>query len=140
MASLKPTLTLTSTAGTTGISEDASLVLSVTDDLTVTDPSIGISRVACTTTGNETIILPDLDTTRYVYIKNTGLTGADAADTAAIADGVTVKVETGDGARIINLGADEFCFLPYHAEGAGILQLEASADTVVVEYGYWTKV
>ena len=114
-------------------------MLSVTDDLTVTDPSIGISRIQCTNDGSATIILPSVDATRYVYIKNTGLTGADAADTAAIADGVTVKVETGDGARIINLGADEFCFLPYHAEGAGLLQLEASADTVIAEYGYWTK-
>ena len=143
MASLKPTLRLTSTAGTTGISEDSSLVLSVTDDLSVTDPSIGISRVACTTTGNETIILPDLDTTRYVYIKNTGL---DASDTATTA---TIKVETANNTRIINLGQDEFCFFPHKAENSGLIQLEASttnADgtastgTVVAEYGYWTKV
>ena len=51
---LNPTLLLTSTAGSTGTSEDASLVLSVTDQLIVTDPSIGRSRVACTTTGGAT--------------------------------------------------------------------------------------
>ena len=102
--SLKPTLTLESTGGSTGVSEDASLSLSVNDTLTVTDPMIGISRVACTTTGNATIILPDLDTTRYVYIKNTGL---DASDTATTA---TIKVETANNTRIIDLGADEFCF------------------------------
>ena len=127
------TLTLESTGGSSGVSEDASLSLSVTDTLTVTDPMIGVSRVACTTTGNATIILPDLDTTRYIYIKNTGLDASDAATTA------TVKVEIANNTRIIDLGADEFCFFPHKAENSGLIQLEASADTVVAEYGYWTK-
>ena len=131
--SLKPTLTLESNSGSTGVSEDSSLSLSVTDTLTVTDPMMGISRIACTATGNETIILPDLDSTRYVYIKNTGL---DASDTATTA---TIKVETANNTRIIDLGADEFCFFPHKAENSGLIQLEASADTVIAEYGYWTK-
>jgi len=133
MATLTPTLTLESTGGSSGVSEDASLSLSVTDTLTVTDPMIGVSRVACTTTGNATIILPDLDTTRYIYIKNTGSDASDAATTA------TVKVEIANNTRIIDLGADEFCFFPHKAENSGLIQLEASADTVVAEYGYWTK-
>jgi len=133
MATLTPTLTLSSTAGSTGVSEDATLALSVTDTLTVTDPAIGISRVACTTTGNATIILPDLDTTRYVYIKNTGLDASDAVTTA------TVKVEIANSTRIMDLGTDEFCFFPHKAENSGLIQLEASADTVVAEYAYWTK-
>ena len=133
MATLTPTFTLSSTAGSTGVSEDATLALSVTDTLTVTDPAIGLSRVACTVTGNETIILPDLDTTRYVYIKNTGLDASDAATTA------TVKVEIANNTRIINLAADEFCFFPHKAENSGLIQLEASADTVIAEYAYWTK-
>tara|TARA_Y100001963_G_scaffold97803_1_gene134574 strand:- start:870 stop:1295 length:426 start_codon:yes stop_codon:yes gene_type:complete len=136
---IKPTLTLTSTGGSSGVSEDASLALSVgspsTSGLSVTDPMIGISRIACTTTGNETIILPDLDTTRYVYIKNTGLTAADAG----IATGVTIKVEIANNTRIINLAKDEWCFFPHKAENSGLIQLEASADTVIAEYGYWTK-
>jgi hypothetical protein len=131
--SLKPTLTLESTGGSSGVSEDSSLSLSVTDTLTVTDPMVGISRVACTVTGNETIVLPDLDTTRYIYIKNTGLDAADAATTA------TIKVEIANNTRIIDLGADEFCFFPHKAENSGLIQLEASADTVIAEYGYWTK-
>ena len=131
--SLKPTLTLQSTSGTTGVSEDSSLSLSVTDTLTVTDPMVGISRIACTVTGNETIVLPDLDTTRYIYIKNTGLDAADVATTA------TIKVEIANNTRIIDLGADEFCFFPHKAENSGLIQLEASADTVIAEYGYWTK-
>ena len=51
MATLIPTLTLTSTAGSTGVSENATLALSVTDTLAVTDPAVGISTIACTTTG-----------------------------------------------------------------------------------------
>ena len=133
MATLTPTLTLESTSGLTGVSENASLSLSATDTLTVTDPMVGISKVACTTTGISTIILPSVDVTRYVYIKNTGLDAADAATTA------TIKVEIGDGARIIDLATDEFCFFPHHAEAAGVLQLEASANTVIAEYAYWTK-
>lgn len=131
--SLKPTLTLESTGGSTGVSEDSSLTLSVTDTLTVTDPMIGISRVACTTTGNDTIILPDVDGIRYVYIKNTGLmTGG--TDTTA-----TIRVEIADNTRIVELGADEFCFFPHKTEASGGLRLEASENTVIAEYGYWTK-
>ena len=133
MAKLKPTLTLVSTAGSTGVSENASLALSVTDELTVTDPMTGVSRIACTTTGSDTEILKSADVTRYLYIKNTGLNASDTTTTAHI------KVETADGYRIIDLAPDEFCFLPHHAEAAGIVQLEASSGTVVAEYAYWTK-
>ena len=131
--SLKPTLTLESTGGSAGVSEDASLSLSVNDTLTVTDPMIGISRVACTTTGNDTVILSDVDVVRYVYIKNTGLDASDETTTA------TIRVEIADNTRIIELGADEFCFFPHKTESSGGLRLEASADTVIAEYGYWTK-
>jgi hypothetical protein len=131
--SLKPTLTLQSTSGSTGVSEDSTLSLSVAGTLTVTDPTIGISRVACTVTGNDTIILPDADVVRYLYIKNTGLDASDVATTA------TVRVEIADNTRIIELGAEEFCFLPHKTEASGGIRLEASADTVIAEYGYWTK-
>ena len=107
MATLTPTFTLSSTAGSNGVSENATLALSVADSLTVTDPSVGISRIACTTTGSETIILPDSDAKRWVYIKNTGLDASDDATTA------TVKVEIANNTRIINLAADEFCFFPH---------------------------
>jgi hypothetical protein len=131
--SLKPTLTLQSTSGSTGVSEDSTLSLSVAGTLTVTDPTIGISRVACTVTGNDTIILPDADVVRYLYIKNTGLDASDVATTA------TVRVEIADNTRIIELGAEEFCFLPHKTEASGGIRLEASANTVIAEYGYWTK-
>tara|TARA_Y100001938_G_scaffold139689_1_gene206921 strand:- start:457 stop:873 length:417 start_codon:yes stop_codon:yes gene_type:complete len=134
--SLKPTLTLESTGGSTGVSEDSSLSLSVTNTLTVKSPFVGISKITCTADGTDTEILPSVDVTRYVYIKNTGL---QSDGTTATADGTTLKVETANGYRIIDLAADEFCYFPHHAEAAGILQLEASADTIIAEYGYWTK-
>ena len=133
MATLKKTLTLTSTAGTNGVSEDANLALSLSDTLSVTDPSIGISKLACSDVGGDNIILPSSTAKRWVYIKNTGLDNLDAATTA------TIKVETGDGAGIIHLDKDEFCFFPHKAENSGLIQLEASAGTVIAEYGYWTK-
>ena len=129
MATLTPSFTLTST----DVSENASLSLTINDSLNVTDPAIGVSSVACTTTGNETIIFPDLDSTRWVYIKNTGVDAA--GDTTA----ATVKVEIANTTRIMDLGDNEFCFFPYKAENSGLLQLEASAGTVVAEYAYWTK-
>jgi len=133
MATLKPTFTLTSTAGSSGISGNANLALSIDDSLLVTDPMLTHAKIACTTTGNEAIILPDLDSTRYVYIKNTGLDASDETTTA------TIKVEIANNTRIINLDTDEFCFFPHKAENSGLIQLEASSGTVVADYGYWTK-
>lgn len=129
MATLKPRLILKCSDATDDI-----LNLNVSDQLSVTDPFISPSKVACTVTGNETIILPDLDTTRYVYIKNTGLDASDAPTAA------TVKVEIANSTRIIDLASEEFCFFPHKAENSGLLQLEASAGTVIAEYAYWTKV
>jgi len=129
MATLKPRLTLTSTDA----SENSALSLTVSDELSVKNPLVGVSTTVCSTTGNETIILPNLAAARWVYIKNTGV-DMDGNTTAA-----TVKVEIADNTRIIDLGDDEFCFFPYNAEGSGLIQLEASAGTVVAEYAYWTK-
>ena len=122
--SLKPTLTLESTGGSTGVSEDASLSLSVTDTLTVTDPMIGISRVACTTTGNATIILPDLDTTRYVYIKNTDATNH-------------IKLFTGASELFGIIWPGECSFFAI-IDGEG-LKAQANTGNCILEFGYWTK-
>ena len=51
MATLKPTLSLSSTDATS----DA-LSFSVTDSLTVTDPSVGLSRKTITTADNQEIV------------------------------------------------------------------------------------
>ena len=39
----------------------------------------------------------------------------------------------------MELKAEEFAFFPYYAEAAGLLQLEANANTVQVEYAYFTR-
>ena len=51
MATLTPTLTLSSTDATSD-----TLSLSVTDSLTVTDPSVGISRKTITTADNQELV------------------------------------------------------------------------------------
>ena len=129
MAQLTSTLTLSSTT----VSSDA-LSFSVTDTANVTAPSENISRITIDTTGGNSIILPSVNATRYVYIKHLGLNSA-GGDSGAD----QVKVETADGTEIMRISKDEFAFFPHYAGGAGIIQLEATANTVQVEYAYFTR-
>ena len=80
----------------------------VSDLLTTTNPSQGLSRVSATTTGADTIILPSENAERIIYIKHLGLNSAGAKN---VTD--KLKVETGDGVHIAELRAGEFLFLPY---------------------------
>ena len=129
MATLTPTLTLAST----DVSSDT-LSLSVNDALTVVSPIVNISTIPATTTGANSIILPSLDSPRYVYVKHLGLNSAGSSSGTD-----KVKVETADGTSIMELKIGEFAFFPHYAGGAGLLQLEASANTVQVEYAYFTR-
>ena len=129
MATLTPTLTLTSS----DISSD-SLSLSVTDSLTTVSPIVNISTITATTTGGDNIIVPNLDSPRYVYLKHTGLNSAGSSSGAD-----KVVVETADGTQILELKIGEFAFFPFYAGGAGKLQLQTSANTVQVEYAYFTR-
>ena len=129
MAQLTSTLTLASTT----VSSDA-LSFSVTDTANVTAPSENISRITIDNTGGNNIILPSVNATRYVYIKHLGLNSA-GGDSGAD----QVKVETADGTEIMRISKDEFAFFPHYAGGAGIIQLEATANTVQVEYAYFTR-
>jgi len=129
MATLNATLTLAST----DISSDT-LSMTVTDSLTVVSPIVNISTITATGTGNASIIVPSVDAPRYVYLKHTGLNSAGSSS------GVDkVHVETADGTTIMELKLGEFAFFPYYAEGAGLIQLEVSANTVQVEYAFFTK-
>jgi hypothetical protein len=129
MAQLTSTLTLASTT----VSSDA-LSFSVTDTANVNAPLENMSRITATTTGNASIILPSVDATRYVYIKHLGLNSA-GGDSGAD----QVKVETADGTEIMRISKNEFAFFPHHAGGAGLLQLETTANTVQIEYAYYTR-
>ena len=129
MATLTPTLTLTSS----DISSD-SLSLSVTDSLTIVSPIVNISTITATTTGGDNIIVPNLDSPRYVYLKHKGLNSAGSSSGTD-----KVVVETADGTQILELKIGEFAFFPFYAGGAGLLQLQTSANTVQVEYAYFTR-
>ena len=129
MATLTPTLTLESTDATS----DA-LSLSVTDSLTIVSPLVNISKITATTTGGDSIIVPNLDSPRYVYLKHMGLNSAGSSSGTD-----KVVVETADGTQIIELKIGEFAFFPFYAGAAGKLQLQASANTVQVEYAYFTR-
>lgn len=129
MATLKATLSLSST----DVSSDV-LSFSVTDAASVTAPLENMSRITATTVGNASIILPSVDATRYVYIKHLGLNAAGGSSGAD-----QVKVETADGTEIMRISKDEWAFFPHYAGGAGLIQLETTANTVQVEYAYFTR-
>ena len=119
MATLTPTLTLTSSDATSD-----SLSLSVTDSLTVTDPSIGISRKTITTADNQELVDEATSGVFYFYAKN-----IDSSN--------FVVLQTTASVQYARLSPGEFCFFPVN-DGIG---LEARADTAscVLEYAYWKK-
>jgi len=119
MATLTPTLTLTSSDATSD-----SLSLSVTDSLTVTAPSVGISRLTITTADNQELVDEATSGVFYFYAKNT-----DSSN--------FVILQTTGSVQYARLSPGEFCFFPVN-DGNG---LEARADTAscVLEYAYWKK-
>tara|TARA_R100000234_G_scaffold60178_1_gene36469 strand:+ start:146 stop:508 length:363 start_codon:yes stop_codon:yes gene_type:complete len=119
MATLTPTLTLTSSDATSD-----SLALSVTDSLTVTDPSVGISRITITTADNQELVDEATSGVFYFYAKN-----MDSSN--------FVILQTTGSVQYARLSPGEFCFFPVN-DGNG---LEARADTAscVLEYAYWKK-
>jgi|7_EtaG_2_1085326.scaffolds.fasta_scaffold74424_2 hypothetical protein len=121
MATLTPTLTLTSAAD--DISTDA-LSITITGTLTTTEPSVGLSRVSVATTGAEVIIASSVSTTSYVYLKNTDSTNI-----------IVVKNDAGN--NIADLSPGEFAFFPL--KGATGLECTSVTAPCVLEYGYWTR-
>lgn len=119
MATLTPTLTLTSSDATSD-----TLSLSVTDTLTITNPSIGISKIVITTADNQELVDEAVSGISYFYAKNTDNTNF-------------VILQTTGSVQYARLSPGEFCFFPVN-DGNG---LEARADTAncVLEYAYWTK-
>ena len=131
MATLTPTLTLTSTDSTSD-----SLSLSVTDTLTVVAPTVGVSKINATATGNASIIVPAGTAVAYLYVKHTGTTDGSTA-TAQLVD-----VEfTADNIAFSRLAAGEFLFMPFNNAGAsdGVQLQVAHASVVQMEYAFFTK-
>ena len=128
MATLTPTLTLTSTDATSD-----QLAFSVTDNLTVTAPYVGPSKTSVTTTGANNIIQPATDgQTYYVYVKHTGVDASGSTVTS------TLNIELTGDVIIGKLAAGEFMFMPVGGHSLGV-QLQSSAGTIVAEYMYFTK-
>ena len=120
MATITAKLTLDSTT----VSTNESLGLSVTDTLTTTSPTVGLSQVVLTTAA--TNLVPTSSTAVvYFYAKNTDSTNA-------------VVLETIDGTQSFSdLNPGEFCFFPI--KGTIGVRAKSAASTVVLEYAYWTK-
>ena len=119
MATLKPTLSLSSTDATSD-----TLSFTVTDTLTVTNPSVGLSRKTITTADDQELVDNAESGVFYFYAKNT-----DASN--------FVVLQTTASVQYARLSPGEFCFFPVN-DGNG---LEARADTAscVLEYAYWKK-
>ena len=120
MATLTPTLTLTSTNALAD-----SLDITFTDSLTVTDPcEIGKRNVTTAVAGGGVFVASSDANTYYVYLKNTDSTNFvwvqdDAANTFG-------KLHPGEF-MWFTLASDEG------------LELRADTDTVKVEYGIFKK-
>ena len=112
MATLTPTLTLTST----DVSSD-SLSLSVTDSLSITKDVVNISRVGLTNS-DLTLLAAATYTKSYVYLKNT-----DSSIAMSVDFGSTLSM---------SLAAGEFAFFPW--ESSQNVVVVAASGTPVLEY------
>ena len=131
MATLTPTLTLTSTDATTD-----QLSFSVTDSLSVTSPLQSMSKIVADNTGANNIVVPSTGgTITYFYCRHTGTTDGSTTTTQL----VDVE-ETGDAA-FARLGPGEFLFLPFchHGGDVGVQFQVAHASNVQMEYAFFTK-
>tara|TARA_R110000824_G_scaffold292796_5_gene481175 strand:- start:3077 stop:3436 length:360 start_codon:yes stop_codon:yes gene_type:complete len=118
MATLTPTLTLTST---NALSD--SLDITFTDSLTVTDP-VEIAKVSAGTSDTPVLVAATDSDTYYVYLKNT-----DASN--------FVSVKDVGGNIFMKIHAGEFVFFTLSpSEG---LKLDADTSACIVEYGLFKK-
>ena len=119
MATLTPTLTLSSTDATSD-----ELSFSVTDSLSVTAPLQSLAQVTITTADNQELVDEAVSGVKYFFARNT-----DASN--------FVILQTTASVQYARLSPGEWCFFPIN-DGAG---LEARADTAscILEYAYCTK-
>ena len=131
MATLTPSLTLTSTDATSD-----TLSFTVDDTLTIIAPSVGLSKINATATGGDNIIVPAGTAIAYLYVKHTGTTDGSTATSQL------VDLEfTADNIAFARLGAGEFLFMPFNNAGAsdGVQLQVAHASVVQMEYAFFTK-
>ena len=120
MATLTATLTLTSTDAT-----GDELNLTVTDSLTIGNPSLNIARASVLHSAPTQLLASGSHATdTYFYIKNMDSTNF-------------VQVRLDDATIFSRLRAGEFLFVNMK-EALGV-EVQADTATCIVEYGYWTN-
>ena len=131
MATLNATLTLASPAG--GISSDA-LAITQENALSVVPPSIGISRTVTEVSGGSDIEIKPAGSAgnHYLYVKHTGLQGDGTTEATA-----AVILKLGSTSLSVMVPG-EWCF--FNVINSGVINAASSgAETLLVEYAYWTK-
>ena len=112
MATLIPTLTLSSSDATTDL-----LNFSVVNNLTISKKVIGLSRVT-TSTGDLTLFASGSYSRSYVFLKN-------------MDDTIAMDVDFGSTASF-NIRPGEFAFFPWHASQN--IVVAADSGTPILEY------
>ncbi len=97
---------------------------SISDSLTTTAPSQGLTIQTITTADNQELVDDGTSGVFYFFARNTDSTNF-------------VILQTTASEQYARLGPEEFCFFPIN-DGNG---LEARADTAscIIEYAYWKK-
>jgi len=130
MATLTPSLTLTSTDATSD-----TLSFTVDDTLTIAPPQQSISMVVASTTGGNNIIKPAGTAVAYMYVKHTGF---QTDGTTASTD--NCDIEDTDDVAFIRLAPGEFAFFPYNKAGVSTgVQLQMTGGNARIEYAFFTK-
>tara|TARA_R110002012_G_scaffold315135_1_gene528534 strand:- start:1627 stop:2094 length:468 start_codon:yes stop_codon:yes gene_type:complete len=154
MATLTPSLSIVANSNTAssspGIQSDA-ISFTVSNSLTVTAPSAGISRISTAANplgAGAGILLTEAASTAttFVYIKHLGLLASDGTTAShASNDFITLSNEDAD-VSFIKLQPNEFAFfplLPFDGTDGGVepggLKVTAGSAAVMMEYGYWTR-
>ena len=119
MATLNATLTLSSTDALSDV-----LSFTVTDELTVTAPTQGLSRQTITTADDQELVDDAVSGVKYFYAKNLDSTNF-------------VILQTTASVQYARLSPGEFAVFPIN-DGAG---LEARADTAscILEFAFFAK-
>jgi len=130
MATLKPTISLSASAGE--VASDA-LSFSVTDSLNVTTPIKGLSKKAVAAGGGgNTVLVPSSAGIKYTYIKHTG---KQSDNSTATTNNLIINF---GGTAGLSLGPEEFAWFPAQAS-TEITGISSSSHTVLVECAYYTE-
>jgi hypothetical protein len=154
MATLTPSLSIVANSSTAssspGLQSDA-ISFTVSDSLTVTAPSAGVSRISTAADplgAGAGILITEGATQYYVYVKHLGVLASDGT-TASHASNDFITLSDADGTAtgtIIKLQPSEFAWFPIKegdgSDGGGNdggLKVTAGSAAVMIEYGYWAR-